>query len=205
MRSLPDAVKILLDHVANIFLQFVGVRQKRFEIGIELCVSLIQIVICFIHHYRFGVVEVLHGFFKGCKKKIICAQDRLVCTVAQKKSFHPSLEQAVVVVDQIEHRYDFAEAFAERVEFSEDVVFGEVERLLTRKEGLVFYQSVGLSVDLVEDDALSQLVFDHGSVLRPNGFLAATGHVFLASFNHLVRDLKQEVAIEDHWTTLDSP
>lgn len=58
-------------------------------------------------------------------------------------TFHPSLEQAVVVVDKIKHGYDLAETITECVELAEHVVLREAEiGSLLWQERLSLYQDV---------------------------------------------------------------
>lgn len=111
-------------------------------------------------------------------------------TLPSVLTFHPPLEEMVVIVDQIEHSDDFRESVAESVELAEDVVFREVERDLIGQERLRLDQLVRALVDAVEAYAVLQLLADFLPSLSPNRFLAPLRDIMLACLYHLIRYLR---------------
>lgn len=80
-------------------------------------------------------------------------------TFSKQQPFHPSNKKISVVFDQVEHGDYLLKASTERVELSKDVVFGKVERLLlVWKKRFGFQMVVGLLVDVIQHDAVNQLV-----------------------------------------------
>ena len=64
LSGFPDAHVILLDGVGDVFFQGVGQILEHFEIFIEFCILLVQIVVGLRGHTVTGFVEFCHNFFQ---------------------------------------------------------------------------------------------------------------------------------------------
>jgi hypothetical protein len=66
-----------------------------------------------------------------------------------KITFHPTLKQLIIIINEVKQGDNFAETFTKRVKFAKHVVLREAEWCLTRYEGLAFDCEVRGVVNLI--------------------------------------------------------